>query len=108
MSEKILQINFNFSVSSEEYTQAVSPLTQNIAAIPGLTWKVWIINEDESEAGGIYLFEDGDSLEAYLNSEIVDGIVNHPALSDFSVKTFDVMPAETAITRGPVTTTTAV
>jgi hypothetical protein len=29
-------------------------------------------------------------------------VVNHPALSDFSVKQFDVMEALTKITRGPI------
>jgi hypothetical protein len=42
------------------------------------------MNEPEQEAGGIYLFADSQSLDAYLNSEIVAGIVSYPALSDFS------------------------
>ena len=58
MSEKLLQLNFKFSVTGDEYTQAVSPLAEKYAAVPGLRWKVWIINEAESEAGGIYLFDD--------------------------------------------------
>ena len=29
-------------------------------------WKVWIINDENKEAGGIYLFEDADTLNAYL------------------------------------------
>ena len=73
-----------------------------IAAVPGLLWKVWIVDEEQQESGGIHLFADGDSLQAYLDSEIVAGIVSHPALSDFSVKQFSVMPAESAITRAPV------
>ena len=107
MSTKILQINFKFNVSGEEYSQATTPLVEPIAAVPGLRWKVWIINEEDSEAGGIYLFDDGDSVNSYMNSEIVAGIVNHPALSDFSVKTFDVMDEQTAVCRGPVKQVTA-
>ncbi|NIN69880.1 MAG: hypothetical protein GTO63_35405 [Anaerolineae bacterium] len=44
------------------------------------------MNEGESEAGGIMLFEDEASLKAYLDGPIVAQIVSHPALSDFSVK----------------------
>lgn len=102
VSEKVLQVNFKFKVSGEEYIQAVTPLAGAVAAVPGLEWKVWILNEDESEAGGIYLFKDGTSLEAYLNSEIVEGILNHPALSDFNVKSFDVMPEQSEVTRAPL------
>ena len=107
MSGKILQINFKFSVSPAEYTEAVTPLAEPIAATPGMAWKVWIMNGDEREGGGVYLFESGAAVDAYLNSEIVAGIVSHPALSEFSVKQFDVMEKVTAVTRGPVDTAVA-
>jgi len=102
MSGRILQLNFKFSVSSAEYEQAVSPLAGDIAAVAGLRWKVWLMNEAESEAGGIMLFDDEASVKAYLEGPIVAQVTSHPALSDFSVKQFDVMEKVTAITRGPV------
>lgn len=107
MSQKILQINFKYHVSRAEYETAVAPLAAPIAAMPGLVWKVWLMNEAEQEAGGIYLFTDGSTLDAYLNSDIVAGIISHPALSDFSVKQFEVMEEVSAVTRGPVGTAVA-
>lgn len=101
MSGRILQLNFKFSVSAAEYEQAVSPLAGDIAAVAGLRWKVWLMNEAESEAGGIMLFDDEASVKAYLEGPIVAQVTSHPALSDFSVKQFDVMEKVTAITRGP-------
>jgi len=102
MSGMLLQLNFKFNVTSEDYAGAVSPLAEQFTAVPGLRWKIWIINEAESEAGGIYFFEDEASLKALLESELAAGVINHPALSDFSVKTFAIMDAVTAVTRGPV------
>jgi len=102
MSGKIVQINFKFNVARPDYEQAVAPLASEIAAVDGLAWKIWIMNEAESEAGGIMLFEDEASLKAYLEGPITAQILSHPALSDFSVKQFDMMEEQTAITRGPV------
>ena len=102
MSEKVLQINFKFNVSVDEYEKAVSPVADAIASVDGLRWKVWIVNEDESEAGGIYLFDDESSVQAYLAGPIVDQIKKHPALSDISAKVFDVMDKPTGVTRGPL------
>ena len=102
MSATILQINFKFSVSRSDYEQAVSPLADPISGVAGLRWKVWIMNEAESEAGGIMLFDDAASVQAYLAGPIVAQITSHPALSDFSVKQFEVMEGQTAITRGPL------
>lgn len=107
MSQKILQINFKFNVPQADYEAAAAPLAEPIAAVPGLLWKVWLINEADQESGGIHLFADAKSLTAYLDSDIVAGIVSHPALSDFSVKQFEVMADMSMVTRGPVGTAVA-
>ena len=57
MSHKILQDNLNFSISRTELEAAWLDAAQPIADTPGLRWKVWLMNEAEHEAGGIYLFE---------------------------------------------------
>ncbi|KPK99594.1 MAG: hypothetical protein AMJ91_07275 [candidate division Zixibacteria bacterium SM23_73_3] len=102
MPGRILQINFKFSVSRAEYDQAASSLAGDFATLAGLRWKVWIMNEAESEAGGIYMFEDAASVKAYLEGPLAAKVISHPALSDFSVKQFDVMDDVTKTTRGPV------
>ena len=102
MSGKILQINFKFKVPATEYIDAVTPLADDIARVPGLLWKVWLINETDSEAGGVYWFHDNESLQAYLEGPIVAGIASHPALADISVKVFDNLASLSEITNGPV------
>ena len=102
MSARILQVNFKFSVSRSEYEQAAASLAVAFADVPGLRWKVWILNEADNEAGGIYLFDDDASLQDYLAGPLAAQVTSHPAFSDMSTKQFEVMPDATAITRGPV------
>ena len=102
MSQKIWQVNFKFSVTPEQYAEAVAPLADPISEVPGLLWKVWIVNPEENESGGIHLFADQASLDAYASGDIVNGILSNPALSDFSVKTFDVMEEYSLKTHAPV------
>ncbi len=102
MAERIVQLNFRFSVSGSEYEEAVAPLAERFVALPGLRWKIWMINESEQEAGGIYLFEDQASVKSFLEGPLAAQVMGHPALSYFSVKQFDVMEALTEITHGPV------
>jgi hypothetical protein len=102
MSEIMLQLNFNFSVSKEEYAQAVSPLADKFAEVSGLKWKVWILNGEKSEAGGIYMFENQASLDEFLAGPLAKTVTSHPALSNFSVKQFGIMKDITKITRGPL------
>lgn len=102
MAAKILQINFKFSVPRAAYEQTVAPMAEDFAAVPGCRWKIWLMNEAESEAGGIYLFDGEASLKAFLGSPLVAAVTSHPALSDFSVKQFDTMEAISRITRAPI------
>ncbi len=102
MSETLMQLNFKYDVSADDYIGAVAPLAEQFAAVPGLRWKIWIINEDESEAGGLYMFEDDAALQTFLASDLAATVTSHPALRDFSVKPFKVMEEQTTITRGPV------
>ena len=102
MSEKVLQVNFKFNVSRAEYEAAVAGLADAFAAVPGCRWKIWLMNEREKEAGGIYLFENDAAVDAMLNGELIAGVLAHPALADFSVKRFDVLPEASARTRAPL------
>jgi hypothetical protein len=102
VSKTILQINFKFSVSPAELAEAFGPLAQPIAEVPGLRWKIWSLNAAESEFAGIYLFDDADSVQAYLEGPIIDAVSKHPALSDISAKQFGVIDEFSTITRGPV------
>ncbi len=102
MSAKLLQLNFNFSMSRAEYEQLAGALAADFAAVDGLRWKIWLMNEGGSEAGGIYLFEDESSLQAFLGGPLAAQVQSHPAFSDLSAKVFDVLDDPTAVTRGPV------
>ena len=91
-----------YKVTAAEIAAAFLELAQPIADVKGLEWKVWIHNGKEKSAGGIYLFEDEASVNGYLDSEIVSGIMKHPALSDIEAKVFDVLPEHSKITRAPI------
>lgn len=102
MSPKILQVNFRLKASTPEFQAMCQSVAQAFADVPGLNWKIWILNDAEKEAGGIYLFEDERALGQFLSGPLAAQVKNNPALSDFSAKTFDVMEEVTAKTRGPV------
>ncbi len=102
MTAKILQINMSFSIPRADLEKAYFDAAQPIANTPGLLWKVWLMNESDHETGGIYLFESEQALQAYLDGPIVASIKANPALSNVSMKSFDVLERHSAITRGPL------
>ena len=51
MSAQILHINFRLNVPRAEYEGIAASLAGEFARLPGLIWKVWLMNEAEQEAG---------------------------------------------------------
>ena len=63
----LLQVDFPYQGPwGDEMTAALRGLAESIADEPGLIWKIWTESPATGEAGGIYLFADRASAEAYL------------------------------------------
>jgi hypothetical protein len=102
MAQQILQVNFTYSLSREEYENTVAPMGQTFADVPRCLWKIWLLNEENSEGGGIYLFADEASVAQYIASDLWKGVLSHPALSDFSIRQFGVIESVSRTTRAPL------
>ena len=102
MSVHIVIMTFKFNISSVEYVHVMKPLTGEILNIPGLRWKIWLINESQSTAGGLYLFDNSSYVQTFLTSPLMDHFQHHPSFTEVRVMPFDVLEAETAATHGPL------
>ncbi len=97
----ILQVDFPYAGPwGHEMTKVMDDLACSIAEEPGLIWKIWTANETTGEAGGIYLFKDAPSAEAYLT-------MHTARLKDFGIshvngKIFAVNESLSQMNRGPV------
>jgi len=97
----ILQINFNLNVPAAEYRKMADSVAPGFLDVPGLRWKIWLLNPAAQEAGGIYLFDSQASLDAYLNGPLVAELRGLPSIRNISMRQFDVIPEATALTRSP-------
>src|SRR5215475_10707776 len=97
----ILQINFNFNVPVAEYQKMVDSVAEAFLDVPGLKWKIWLLNPAAQEAGGMYLFDNQASLDAYLAGPLVAQLRGLTSVRNVSIKQFEVMPELTAVTCGP-------
>ena len=102
MSKKILQVNYKITVPVAELGGAMERDARAIADVPGLAWKIWLLDEAQGEGGGIYLFDNDAAIDAFLAGPIVRQLKSSPAIANISVKRFDAVEPLTAITRGPI------
>ena len=102
MTQKLLQINLHYTGSwQSDYVATYADLAKQIAQIPGLRWKIWLENEATSEAGGIYLFDDEVSMQAFIADQKTR-LQAISEISNVSIKSFNITEELTAITRGPI------
>ncbi|MEJ8569694.1 monooxygenase [Elongatibacter sediminis] len=97
----LLQIDFAFSGPfGDELAEALKDLAISIADEPGFGWKLWTENEGTQEAGGIYLFEDAATAEAYLEKHTAR--LKGLGIAEVRARVFDVNEPLSSITNGPV------
>ncbi|HEX8138904.1 MAG TPA: monooxygenase [Pyrinomonadaceae bacterium] len=102
MALKLLQMDYPFSGPwGAEMAEEYAGLAGRIAEVPGLICKVWTENRASGEAGGIYLFEDEASLDAYLVPKLER--MKAFGIKDIRARKFDVNEPLTRITRGRLT-----
>ena len=102
MPKAILQVNYHFTSSHGQHVQMVTPLAEPLSGVPGLIWKIWLMNEADSEAGGIYLFENRDAANAFMNSQAIAEFVAQPSITSVSAKMFEPNEILSRVTRGPL------
>lgn len=96
---KLLQIDFKMKGPwGEEMSKAFEDVAKDIANEKNLIWKVWTENKAAEEAGGIYLFENEEALDAYVIKHTKR--LNSFGITEINAKKFDVNVPLTIIDRG--------
>lgn len=63
----LLQVDFPYEGTfGEEFTNSMRDLAKDIANENGLVLKLWTQNENTKEAGGIYIFDNNEDTNRYL------------------------------------------
>jgi quinol monooxygenase YgiN len=102
MSQKILVTNFTYHVTRAEFERMAAQLAPAFADVSGCIWKIWLIDDEKSQAGAIYLFKDEDALQNFKSSALVASVLTHPSLSHFELRERDVLKEVSELTRAPL------
>ena len=108
MSEKsasqytLLHLRFKLRVPPQALIAHSREAATIIASIEGLIWKIWVLQEEQSEIGGMYLFADREAAEAYLNHPVLQAVRSNPAVVSTESQLWDVENSLSALTRAPL------
>ena len=98
----VLHLRFKLQVPPEVLLAECGEAATVIASVEGLIWKIWVSLEEEFEMGGIYLFANRETAEAYLNHPAIQAVRSNPAVESTQSQLWDVESSLSAITRAPL------
>ena len=99
--QKLLQIDFPFNGPfGEEMSTVLAELAQSIIEEPGFIWKIWTEQQSLKEAGGIYLFTDEPSAQAYLDKHTAR--LKSLGVNEVRARIYDVNQSLSKITKAPI------
>jgi hypothetical protein len=108
MSEKsptaytVLHLRFKLRVPPHLLLAHSREVATTIASVEGLIWKIWVFEEGEFEMGGMYLFANRESAEAYLNHPVIQAVRSNPAVVSTQSQLWEVDSCLSALTRAPL------
>jgi hypothetical protein len=85
--------------SDEEFAQANREFASMMAAVPGLLAKIWLKAPTGSVYGGVYLWQDRQAYENFVESELWASVLGDDSLSDLDSRDFGAMEELTKLTQ---------
>jgi len=98
----VLYLRFKLRVAPDILLAQSRQAASIIASVEGLIWKIWLLQEKEFETGGIYLFANRETAEAYLNHPVIQAVCSNPAVVSTQSQLWDVESSLSALTRAPL------
>jgi hypothetical protein len=97
----ILQVNYHWDVD-EATAATVAEDPERYNQVPGLQWKLWIRDPQTKTSGGIHLFVDRASAEAYLNDLVLPVLATQQGATDVEAKILAINEFASKANRVPV------
>ena len=98
----VLHLRFKLQVPPEVLLAECGEAATVIASVEGLIWKMWVLQEKKFEMGGVYLFANRETAEAYLNHPVIQAVCSNPAVISTQAQLWDVDSSLSALTRAPL------
>lgn len=86
-------------ITDEQYREAGEAGAATFAALPGLLSKIWLRDPQSKTYGGLYLWRDRESFEAYVAGDVFKAVTQDRSLADLRSQDFEVLERITKATQ---------
>ena len=86
-----VQVQYRVTGDPRDYQSLAAATAPQLARLPGLCWKLWLLDPLSGDAAGIYLFSDAAAAAAFLAGPALSGLRQHPAIAGVSARSLGVL-----------------
>ena len=93
-------VNFNLEgITHDQYLEAAKEVAPAFKELSGLKSKVWLSDEKKNVYGGVYTWDDYQSMQDYLNGPFYAEVLgDNPSFVNITYKSYEVLDEPTSIT----------
>jgi hypothetical protein len=88
------------NLSQDDYAKSCVEGAPVIAQQPGLIAKVWLASPETNTYGGMYTWRDRQSMEAFMQSDLVKSWATDSGIVGFTSRDYAVLEEPTRVTAG--------
>ena len=89
------------NIDADRYlAEFIAPFTDYFEKLDTLVTKVWLTSEGPGQHGAFYVWQDKQSMEAFMTSPIVADIIGRPNINDISSVDWPINEESSLRTRG--------
>lgn len=93
MNHCCLQVELELAVAPDVWLARCESAVPTMRRLPGLVWKLWVLDADASRAGGVYLFQNAEAARAYAEGPVLEHLRASPAVKNVGVRLLPVVDA---------------
>ena len=98
----VLHLRFKLRVAPDVFLAKSREAATIIASVQGLIWKIWVLQQEEFEMGGVYLFASRETAKAYLNHPVIQAVCSNPAVVSSQSQLWEAESSLSALTWAPL------
>ena len=98
----VLDLRFKLRTAPDALLAHSHEAAAIIASAEGLIWKIWVLQREKSEIGGMYLFASRETAAAYLTHPVIRAMRSNPAVVSSESQLWDIDSYLSAITHAPL------
>jgi len=84
-------VQYRITGDPRDYQSRAAQIAPQLARLPGLCWKLWLLDPTSGGAAGIYLFSDAAAAAAFLAGPALSSLRQDPAIADVSARSLGVL-----------------